>query len=66
MTRSPPLADRGGALGIGSSRRLVDGTEIAHPTDGFHVLARDAVLENVGVAPDHEVVPSPDDCAKGE
>jgi tricorn protease len=55
----------GGVIGIGGSRGLVDGTRITVPQYAFWFGEYGWDVENYGVAPDTEVLITPDDWAIG-
>jgi len=55
----------GGVIGIDAWHELVDGTRITVPRYAFWLEGYGWTVENHGVDPDVEVVPSPDDHAAG-
>jgi tricorn protease len=55
----------GGVIGIDDDHLLVDGTQITIPRYAFWLEGYGWTVENHGVDPDVEVVPSPDDYAAG-
>ena len=56
----------GGLIGLSGNPRLADGGTLTTPSFRFHDAAGNWLIENVGVAPDVEVVDRPDALARGE
>jgi tricorn protease len=54
----------GGVVGISQSSKLVDGTEVAHPSCGYYGIGKGYGIENCGVSPDISVEVSPSDHKK--
>jgi tricorn protease len=55
----------GGVIGFDEEHELVDGTQITVPRLAFWLEGRGWGVENHGVDPDVEVIPTPDDWAAG-
>jgi tricorn protease len=55
----------GGVIGYDDEHELVDGTQITVPRLAFWLQGRGWAVENYGVDPDVEVIPTPDDWAAG-
>ena len=51
-------------MGISQSSKLVDGTEVAHPSCGYYGIGKGYGIENCGVSPDISVEVSPSDHKK--
>jgi tricorn protease len=56
----------GGLIGLSGNPRLADGGALTTPTFRFLDVEGNWVVENVGVAPDVEVIDRPDAIARGE
>ena len=55
----------GGLIGISGNPMLVDGGGVLYPTFRFYGTDGEWAVENVGVAPDHEVIEWPEQCIAG-